>query len=103
MLAGITRDSVLTTAAEMGLRTDVRPVTVDEAIATIRTGKLTEMFTCGTAAVIAPVGTLVTEDGELQVGTGKLGEITGKLRQQLTGILYGEIADPHGWFVQAWP
>lgn len=103
VLEGVTRDSILTTAAEMGLPSDVRQVNIDEAIAEIRAGKITEMFTCGTAAVIAPVGTLVAEDGDLTVGTGQIGTVTSSLRTRLNAILYGDVPDPHDWLVQAYP
>jgi branched-chain amino acid aminotransferase len=103
VLEGVTRDSILTTAQEMGLPTEVRPVEIDDAIAEIRSGRITEMFTCGTAAVISPVGTLVSETDELQVGSGQVGPVTADLRTRLHAILYGETPDPHGWLVQASP
>lgn len=103
VLEGVTRDSILTTAAEANMPTDVRPIPLDEALADIRAGRITEMFTCGTAAVITPVGALVDEDGELVVGNGQVGTITEQLRTRLKAILYGETPDPHGWLLHAWP
>lgn len=103
VLEGVTRDSILTVAKETGLPAEVRPVHLDEALADIRSGRITEMFTCGTAAVITAVGTLVDEAGELPVGTGQIGTVTASLRARLNAILYGETPDPHGWLLQAWP
>ena len=103
VLPGITRDSILQSAAELGIPTEVRTVEVDDAVAAIRSGAMSEMFTCGTAAVIAPVGTLVIGEEEIRVGSGKLGPTTGKLRAHLTAILYGQSPDPHDWLLQAYP
>ncbi len=103
VLEGVTRDSILTVAKETGLPHEVRSVLLDEALDDVRAGRITEMFTCGTAAVITPVGTLVDETGELTVGHGQVGTLTASLRARLHAILFGEVPDPHGWLLQAWP
>ena len=60
-------------------------------------GELTEVFACGTAAVITPVGTVRSANGEWTVGDGNPGPVTMRLREELVGIQYGHRPDPHGW------
>jgi branched-chain amino acid aminotransferase len=58
---------------------------------------LTEVFACGTAAVITPVGAVKSAHGSWTVGDGKPGEISMRLRQSLVDIQRGSAPDPHGW------
>ncbi|HJF11493.1 MAG TPA: branched chain amino acid aminotransferase, partial [Corynebacterium falsenii] len=60
-------------------------------------GELSEVFACGTAAVVTPVGTVKSKEGEFSINEGKSGEITMKLREILTGIQRGVEEDKHGW------
>ncbi|MYY18464.1 branched chain amino acid aminotransferase, partial [Streptomyces sp. SID4912] len=60
-------------------------------------GTLTEVFACGTAAVITPVGTVKSVDGEWVQGDGTPGEVTLKLRERLLDIQRGTVEDTHGW------
>ncbi|MFC0005789.1 branched-chain amino acid aminotransferase [Micromonospora siamensis] len=97
ILPGITRDAILTLAAESGLRTEERPVSFADWQADAASGRLREVFACGTAAVITPIGRVKFPDGEFLVGGGEPGRTTNALRQQLVAIQRGEAEDRHGW------
>lgn len=97
ILAGITRDSVLQIAKSKGIPVEERPITVDEVIETARSGRMTEAFGTGTAAVISPVGEFVYEDEVIPIAGGKMGPLSKDFYDTLTGIQYGRIPDPYGW------
>lgn len=97
LLPGITRDSLLRLAADQGYKVEERRVSTEEWETAARSGELTEVFACGTAAVITPVGRVKHEGGEFTISGGETGALTMSLREQLTGIQEGTIADPHGW------
>jgi len=63
----------------------------------VKSGEVTELFACGTAAGITPIGTLKNVDGSHRVGSGESGETSLALRQKLLDIQYGRTADTHGW------
>jgi branched-chain amino acid aminotransferase len=96
ILAGITRDSVLTLLRDWGLRVAERPVAIDEVIAAAQGGRL-EMWGTGTAAVISPVGELGYKGERYVIGGGKTGVLTQMLYDTIVGIQYGAAPDPHGW------
>ena len=93
-LHGVTRDSLLTLARDMGYRVAERHFDVAEMLAWVKTG---EAALSGTAAVMAGVGTLIYRGAEHRVGGGEVGPLTRSLRSRLVGIQQGEIADTHGW------
>ncbi|WBB72381.1 branched-chain amino acid aminotransferase [Micromonospora sp. WMMD1128] len=97
ILPGITRDAVLTLAAEAGHAVHERPVSFADWQADAASGRLREVFACGTAAVITPIGGVRFPDGEFLVGGGEPGRITMALRQQLVDIQRGRAEDRHGW------
>lgn len=99
ILSGITRDSVLTLINDFGLTVNERMVSINEVIEGIQSGKVKEIFGCGTAAIIAPVGYLWYKDTPYQVANGTVGELTQRLFDELIGIQSGEIEDPHDWVV----
>jgi len=100
ILAGITRDSVLAMTKNMGLPVRERPISIDEVLDGIVSGKLEEMFGCGTAGVIAPIGYLWYKNEPHTVANGKTGDLTQHLFDELTGIQSGEREDPYGWVVE---
>ncbi len=100
ILSGITRDSVLTLTQDMGLMVKERQISIDEVIEGIASGKVEEMFGCGTAAIIAPVGALWYNDNNYTVSDGKTGKLTQHLFDEITGIQSGERQDPYGWVVE---
>lgn len=100
ILPGITRDSVLKLAKTLGYETCEGRLDVNEIFADAKSGKLTEAFGTGTAAVISPVGTLCMKDEKLIIGDGNIGKVAQKLYDTLTGIQYGKLEDPFGWVVK---
>jgi branched-chain amino acid aminotransferase len=97
ILEGVTRDSILTLAPEFGLTPVERRIGIDELLDGIGSGKVAELFACGTAAVATPIGTLKNETGSHQVGSGESGETTLAIRQRLLDIQYGRAEDKYGW------
>ncbi|MET7750879.1 branched-chain amino acid aminotransferase [Micromonospora sp. NPDC005367] len=97
ILPGIIRESVLTLAAEAGHRVEERPVSFEDWQADAESGRLREVFACGTAAVVTPIGQVKSPAGEFLIGGGGPGQVTMALRQQLVDIQRGDAPDPHGW------
>jgi branched-chain amino acid aminotransferase len=100
LLPGITRDSLLTLAADLGYQVEERRVSTDEWEKKAATGELTEVFACGTAAVITPVGHVKHADGEFSISGGETGEVTMKLRDTLTSLQRGNTPDTRGWLTK---
>ncbi|WP_375431920.1 branched-chain amino acid aminotransferase [uncultured Friedmanniella sp.] len=97
ILEGVTRDSILSLAREFGLTPVERRIGVTELLEGIDSGWVAELFACGTAAVVTPIGTLKNEQGTHQVGSGQTGETTAALRKNLLDVQYGRAEDTHGW------
>ena len=97
ILPGITRASVLHLAQQLGMEVEEKRIAIDEIFADIKSGKCTEAFGTGTAAVISPVGELCWNNEKLTVGDGNIGPVAQKLYDTLTGIQYGRLADENGW------
>jgi branched-chain amino acid aminotransferase len=97
LLPGITRDALLTLAPDLGIPASEGKISVEEWRAGCASGEISEVFACGTAAVITPVGTIKGKDGNWTVGDGSPGPVTMRLREELLGIQYGHLADPYGW------
>jgi branched-chain amino acid aminotransferase len=97
ILAGVTRDSLLVLAKELGCQVTERKVSAQEWLDGVADGRITEVFACGTAAVITPVGGVKHNDGELVVGDGQPGAVTMRLRALLTEIQRGVAPDTHSW------
>jgi branched-chain amino acid aminotransferase len=97
LLPGITRESLITVARELGHTVTERKITVDEWRAGAADGSITETFACGTAAVITPVGTVKARTGDFTVGTGEPGPLTMQLREHLLDVQHGRVDDSHGW------
>lgn len=97
ILAGITRDSVLSLAKQWGMPASERTISIDDVLAAHQAGTLTEVFGSGTAAVISPVGELKYEDQIITIGQGEVGPVAQKLYDALMAIQYGRSDDPMGW------
>lgn len=97
LLPGVTRLSLLELARDLGYNVEERRISTDEWKEAAKSGAMTEAFACGTAAVVTPVGTVKDKSGEFQVNGGQTGPVTMRLREQLTGIQNGRVADKHGW------
>ncbi len=100
ILNGITRDSVMKLADRLGFTVEERQIDVNELMNDIRSGKVTEAFGSGTAAVITPVGSLCYRDESLTIGHSGVGNLTQKLYDTLTGVQYGKIPDQSGWITK---
>jgi branched-chain amino acid aminotransferase len=97
ILAGVTRDSILTLMRDWGLKVSERQISIDEVLEASKNGMLTEMWGTGTAAVVSPVGELGYKDRKIVINGGKTGALTQKLYDAIVGIQYGETNDAHGW------
>ncbi|MEV0948334.1 branched-chain amino acid aminotransferase [Rhodococcus sp. NPDC049939] len=101
-LPGVTRDSLLTLATDAGYAVEERKISTDEWREKAVAGEITEVFACGTAAVITPVARVKSTEGEFMIGDGEPGEVSMALRDTLTGIQRGTFADNHGWMRKMW-
>ena len=102
ILPGITRDSLITLARDMGLTVREEPYAIDQCRADAESGRLREAFACGTAAVVTPIGMMKMKEGDFRIGSaegpgGGAGQTTVRLRQALIDIQRGVAPDPHGW------
>ena len=96
ILEGVTRSSILTLAAAAGHKVEERKVDIDEWCEGVESGEIKEVFACGTAAVLTPVGALKWRGGELTMGQ-ETGPVTLQIRESLLDIQYGRAEDAHGW------
>jgi branched-chain amino acid aminotransferase len=97
ILEGVTRDAILTLAGELGHKAESGRVSIEEWRDGVANGRITEVFACGTAAVITPVGTLRWRGGEVVTGDGGTGPVTQRLRETLLDVQQGRTPDTHGW------
>lgn len=97
ILPGITRKSVLQLAKAMGYETGEERVDVNEMLEDVKSGCITEVFGCGTAAVITPVGKFAYRDQEVTVNDYEVGPISKQLYEEMTSIQFGEKEDPFDW------
>ena len=97
LLPGITRDALLTLGRDLGYEVAEGRLSVDQWRAGSADGSLTEVFACGTAAVITPVGAVKSAHGSWVIGDGQPGPISMRLRQSLVDIQRGAAPDPHEW------
>ncbi len=100
ILHGITRDSVIQLIKDRGLAVEERQISLDEVRAGVNSGDIVEIFACGTAAVITPVGQLKSRVETIGAEDPEPGELTVSLRNELTGIQYGTVEDRHGWMLK---
>jgi branched-chain amino acid aminotransferase len=97
LLPGITRDSILTLSDELGYDHEERLISTEEWGRDLESGILTEVFACGTAAVITPVGQVKFEGGTWTIHGGEPGPVAERIRGRLLDIQYGRVPDQHGW------
>ncbi|NJD03572.1 MAG: branched-chain amino acid aminotransferase [Ruminiclostridium sp.] len=100
ILSGITRDSVITLLKHWGIKITERKVSVQELFDAHASGKFEEAFGTGTAAVISPIGEFNWNGKIIKLSDGKIGELSLKLYETLTGIQNGVIKDEMGWMVE---
>ncbi|MBO7390791.1 MAG: aminotransferase class IV, partial [Clostridia bacterium] len=99
ILPGITRKSCIEVLKKAGYVVEERLLSVDELGEALKSGTLEEAWGCGTAAVVSPIGELCYKDVKYTINGGKIGEVTQKLYDTLTGIQWGEVKDDFGWTV----
>ena len=97
ILPGITRDSILKLAPTLGYEVSEQKLDINEILADIDSGKVTEVFGCGTAAVISPVGELGFKGNKHIINDNQTGPVSKHLYDELTGIQYGTHEDKFGW------
>lgn len=97
ILKGVTRNTVITLANDWGYPVEERRVSVAEIVEGAKNGKLTDAFGAGTAATIAPVGSLSYNGEEYFLSDPKTREFSQKVLKELDAIKYGNTPDIHGW------
>lgn len=97
ILHGVTRDSLLRLARDTGINVREERYSIDQWKTDAESGRLTEAFACGTAAVVTPIGRVKGVDGEFSIGGQSSGPLTMRLRSALVDIQRGISPDPYGW------
>jgi len=100
ILAGITRESLAILCKELRLPYVERAIHIEEVLNGLRNGDCTEIFGCGTAAVVSPVSEILDGDTIYPVGNGDEGPAARKLREALNSIQFGTAPDKHGWMMR---
>jgi len=100
ILPGITRDSVIRLGRDLGYEVAEEKIDIEELLTGIESGRVTEIFGCGTAAVIAPVGRLGFRGKDYEVNNYEVGPVASHLYHELTGIQTGRIEDRFDWTMQ---
>ncbi len=98
ILAGVTRDSILKIAKDLGIKASEESISVDQLIGGIQKGEINEVFACGTAAVITAITEMGWQGKRLQVSKGEAGELTSILYKNLLDVFYGR-KERSDWFV----
>ncbi len=96
ILPGITRDSLITLSRHLGLAVHERVMALDELLAQIVSGECSEVFACGTAAIVSPIGLLVDRDRREYVPM-RVDSVAAQLREALLAIQERRAPDPFGW------
>jgi len=97
ILPGVTRNSLITLAHDLGLTVREEPYAIDQWQADAASGRLAEAFACGTAAVVTPIGRVKGRRYAFAIGNGQMGPVTARLKAALTAIQNGRAPDDHGW------
>ena len=97
ILPGITRDSIVRLAQDQGIAVREEPYSIEQWRADAESGRLTESFACGTAAVVTPIGSVKSAEGSFAIGGQSSGPLTQRIRSLLVDIQRGNAPDPYGW------
>ncbi len=100
ILSGVTRDSVMHVARSWDIEVTERRVSMEEVAEGCRSGRITEAFATGTAAVVSPIGEIGYMGEDIPVGEGETGPLARRLYDEIVGIQYGYKDDPFGWRVR---
>jgi len=99
ILKGITRDSVLRLAKDLGIDVQERRIGITEISAAFDSGELKDAFGVGTAATIAPIQVIGYKGRDMELGPVEGRTMSKRLAKELKAIRYGEVADPYGWMI----
>ena len=97
VLPGVTRRSCIALLKDWGIPVEERLLSAEELKKAVSEGTLEEAFGCGTAAVVSPIGELCMDDEHFEINNFKIGPVTQKLYDELTGIQWGKKEDKFGW------
>jgi branched-chain amino acid aminotransferase len=97
LLPGVIRDSLIQLGNDLGIDAHEGKISVDELYQSIESGKITEVFACGTAAVISPIGEIKSANRSIKVNDGRVGPVSMRLREALLDIQTGAAEDLHNW------
>ena len=98
ILPGVTRDSLLVLARDLGIPATETDIDIYEVVDQIRDGVVTEAFAAGTAATVVGIRELLFESGmSVPIGNGNVGQLTKRLFDEITGVQFGTLPDRHGW------
>ena len=97
ILRGVTRKSGIELLKSWNVPVEERLLSVDELFDAAKNGTLEEAWCVGTAAVISPIGELAWNDEVYEVNQNRIGALSQKLYDELTGIQWGTRPDPFGW------
>lgn len=100
ILEGVTRSSILQLLSDRGIKVSERHITLAELQQNLADGTYSEVFACGTAAVITPIGRLADNDFDVTINNGEPGALTMDIRKELTDIQNGRLPDRHGWLTR---
>ena len=100
VLPGITRRSCIQLLKDWGYEVEERRISAEELFEAAKNGTLEEAWGTGTAAVVSPIGELAEGDEKCIINNNQIGEVTQKLYDQLTGIQWGRVEDPHNWITK---
>ena len=100
VLDGITRRSCIQLLKDWGYEVEERRISYEELFQAAEDGTLEEAWGTGTAAVVSPIGELAMEGKKVTISGNQIGELTQKLYDNLTGIQWGRLADPHNWIMK---
>jgi len=97
VLPGITRKSIVELLKEDGYTVEEKKIDINDVARLLEEGKIDEIWGCGTAAVISPVGKLCIHGKDYVINNNEVGQLSRHLYDTLTGIQWGRVSDTHGW------
>ena len=100
VLPGITRRSCIQLLKDWGYEVEERRISAQELFDAAENGTLEEAWGTGTAAVVSPIGELAEGDKKVTINNNEIGPVTQRLYDELTGIQWGRVADPHNWITK---
>ena len=99
-LDGITRRSCIQLLKDWGYEVEERRISAEELFEAAKKGTMEEAWGTGTAAVVSPIGELAEGDEKVIINNNQIGPVTQRLYDELTGIQWGRVADPHDWIMK---